>query len=100
MKKAIRQRLRIFNVAVDGFAFAINEEDGTTVFLSRQLCSANEVTVDDVSREIECLVGEGAKGPQAVTMDFVDEDMGDYDDMQAQIDTLTERVSQLEKLIK
>ena len=93
MAQPTKEVLRIFNVAQDGFAFALNEETGQTVFLSRQICVGMEVTEADVGRFITAMVGEGTKGAQALTFDWLDEvDEHDYDD-------LIDRVTALEKAV-
>ncbi len=94
-----KMRVKIFNVAMDGFAFAISEETGETVFISRQLCAAHEITEDDVAREIECLVGDGARGPQASTLTFIEEveESELLIELRSEIEALTTRVETLEQ---
>ncbi len=100
MTKPTKQRLRIFNIGNGGFAFAINEETGDTVFLSRQLCAAHEITEEDVGQHIECLVGDGEKGPQAITVDFVDDrvEPGIIEVLRSELSLLKDRVTHLEEL--
>ena len=93
----MKHTLRIYNVAQDGFAFAINEETGQTVFLSRQLCTANDITEEDVSREVECIVTEGTKGPQALTLDFPEE--ASDDEIIQRLEDLSNRIKALEDLL-
>ena len=89
-----KETLRIYNVGQAGIAFALNEETGKTVFLSRQLCQGMGVEDEDVGRFITAMVGEGSKGPQALTFDWVDDEV--EDDV---LEALEKRVEALEKAV-
>ena len=88
-----KQVLQIYNVGQAGIAFALNEETGQTVFLSRQLCTAMGIDEGDVGRGIEAMVGEGAKGPQALTFKWIEELDDDV------IEEFEERIAKLEKTV-
>ena len=88
-----KQTLRIYNVAQSGIAFAVNEETGDEVFISRQICQGMDVREDDVGRFITAVVSQGEKGPQTLSFDWVDEIDEDV------IEVLEDRLATLEKRI-
>ena len=95
-----RMTLTIYNYAAGGYAFALEEETGKTVFLPKQLCDAHEIDETDVGRVITSIVGESGKGLQANTVTFIDEDDEELNNeialMRAEIDDLKARLDILD----
>lgn len=76
MSQPEKYHARLYNVANEGVAFAIEEETGKTVFIPRQLAVASGIEEEDVGRYVSGLTIDGSKGPQAITLDFDDEPKG------------------------